>query len=117
MESDSPNICHEAVRAAGELEIKEALPRLFKFLESDDVNIRMAAAWSLSQIGGEGVRQRLEALYDEAEDEEEADFIDSALENLDFTEDVEIFELLEMDEDEEDKDYDLFDWEEEEDED
>jgi HEAT repeat protein len=94
--SDNPDILYEAVRAAGELEIKQAVPRLMELLEDEDVDLRMAAAWSLSQIGGEGVRDRLEELYDEAEDDDEADFIDSALDNLDFTEDVELFDLLEI---------------------
>ena len=104
--SDSPEVLSEAVRAAGELEIKKALPRLTRLLEADDADVRWAAIWSLSQIGGEGVRERLENLYEQTDDEDEADFIESALDNLDFTEDVQLFGLLDVsEEDEKDEDY------------
>jgi HEAT repeat protein len=72
-------------------------------LAVDDDDIRWAAIWSLSQIGGEGVRERLEELYDLTDDDEEADFIDSALENLDFTEDIPLFDLLEVEDEDEDE--------------
>ena len=101
LDSDNPEILLEAVRAAGELEISESVPRLIDLLEEDDYDLRMTAIWSLSQIGGEGVRARLEDLYDETDDEDEADFIDSALDNLDFTEDIALFDLLEVPEEDE----------------
>jgi len=106
--SDVPDVLVEAVRAAGELEIKQAVPRLMDLLASEDADVRWVAIWSLSQIGGEGVRERLEELYDETDDDEEVDYIDSALENLDFTEDIPLFDLLEVedeDEDEEEEEY------------
>jgi len=114
LDNDRSDVLFEAVRAAGELEIKQAVPRLIELLEEDDSDVRSAAIWSLSQIGGEGVRQRLEELYDETEDDVEADFIDDALDNLDFTEDVALFDLLDVDE--EDEGFEEFgDFEEEED--
>ncbi len=117
LENDAPEICYEAARAAGELEIKEAVPRLLNLLNSQDAEVRMAAIWSLSQIGGSGVRQRLEALYYETEDDDEADFIEQALDNLDFTEGSTFFTLMDVSdleemEEEEDEDY----WDEEDDE-
>jgi HEAT repeat protein len=102
--SDVPEVLVEAVRAAGELEIREAVPRLMDLLSVEDADVRWAAIWSLSQIGGEGVRERLETLYDETDDDEEADFIDSALENLDFTEDVSLFDLMDVEDEDEDED-------------
>ena len=108
MDSDVPDVLVEAVRAAGELEIKEVLPRLMALLEVEDEEIRWAAIWSLSQIGGEGVRERLEELYDLTDDEEEADFIDSALENLDFTEGLPLFDILEVPDEDDDEDEDLY---------
>jgi hypothetical protein len=42
-------------------------------------------------------------MYDETEDEEEIDLIEEALDNLAFTEEVEIFDLLDIEEDEEDE--------------
>ncbi len=103
LDSEVPDVLAEAVRAAGELEIKEALPRLMSLVETEDENVRWAAIWSLSQIGGEGVRERLEELYDLTDDDEEADFIDSALENLDFTEDTPLFDLLDVEDEDEEK--------------
>jgi len=104
--SDVPDVLVEAVRAAGELEIKGSVPRLMDLLAAEDADVRWAAIWSLSQIGGEGVRERLEELYDLTDDDEEADFIDSAMENLDFTEDIPLFDLLEVeDEDEDEEEY------------
>lgn len=100
LDHDIPEVCNEAVRAAGELEIKKAVPRLLQLLETDDDEIRMSSVWSLSQIGGEGVQEALETLYDETEDDDVAEFIDNALENLAFTEDVHLFSLMDIDEDE-----------------
>jgi len=98
LESDDPEVRMEAVRAAGELEAQEAVPRLIELLEDVDEDVRLAAIWSLSQIGGEGVRELLEEQYDEAEDEDEAQLIESALDNLDFTEDVQLFSLMDVSE-------------------
>jgi HEAT repeat protein len=108
LENDSTEIRYEAARAAGELELHDATDRLIELLDDSDTDIRMAAIWSLSQIGGEGVRDALEELYDETEDEEEADFIDQALENLLFTEDMEVFSLIEVPDEEDDEDLDDF---------
>ena len=96
LESDDLEMRYEAVRAAGELELKPAITVLVNLLDESDNDIRLAAIWSLSQIGGEGIQEVLEQLYDEAEDEEEAEFIDLALENLMFTEDMEAFSLFEI---------------------
>jgi len=108
LNSDVPDVLVEAVRAAGELEIKEAVPRLLALLAVEDADTRWAAIWSLSQIGGEGVREQLEELYDLTDDDEEADFIDSALENLDFTEDIPLFDLMDLEDEDEDEEEDLY---------
>ena len=114
LENDSNEIRYEAARAAGELELHESADRLIELLNDSESDVRLAAAWSLSQIGGEGVRDALEELYDETEDEEEADFIDQALENLLFTEDMEVFSLIDVpDDDIEEDDEDLGDIEDE----
>ena len=99
LDSDNPEVLLEAARAAGELEIRESVPKLMELVDLDDYDLRTTAIWSLSQIGGEGVRARLEELYEDADDDDEADFIDSALDNLDFTEDIALFDLLELSED------------------
>jgi len=97
---------YEAVRAAGELELAEAREPLFDMLEAgiEDEDIFQAAIWSLSKIGGQGVRGLIEASLENAEDEEEELFLEEALENLDFTEQVNSFDLMNFDEE------DVEDW-------
>jgi HEAT repeat protein len=95
-----PVVRAEAASAAGELEIKSSIPKLLELLEDVDSDVRMASIWSLSQIGGPGVRSALEALLEITEDDEEAHQIDNALENLDFTEEMNELALIEIPEDE-----------------
>ena len=92
----------EAIRAAGELELKSAHSRLLQILEEEPENddLWAAAVWSLSQIGGEEVRPTLEKLLDDSEDPDEIDFLEEALDNLSFTEDMGLFDMLEVDPDE-----------------
>lgn len=86
LESTWPQLRGEAARAAGELELHDATPTLLEMLDDPNVQARRIAIWSLSQLGGEGVREALQRLFDEAEDEAEAKYLDSALESLAFTE-------------------------------
>jgi HEAT repeat protein len=90
------------VQAAGELSIADARPILLNLLDDeDDDGITEAAIWSLSEIGGEDVRVYLENLLDQLgdEDEEQIEFLQDALDNLTFTEDLEKFDLLALDAD------------------
>ena len=90
-----------AVQAAGELSLQAARPILLKMLgEEEDATILSAVIWSLSQIGGEDVRTYLENLLDQLEDDEQIAFLEEALDNLAFTEDLERFDLLAFDPDE-----------------
>jgi HEAT repeat protein len=97
-----------AVQSAGELELKAARKVLLEMLEDEpDDDVFQAIIWSLSQIGGEDVRTYLEALLAEAEDEDQIEYLEEALANLSFTEDLEQFDLLAVDPDDdldEDKD-------------
>lgn len=102
LESDDDEIRFEAVRASGELEIKAAAPYLIELLDDPDREVRLAAIWSLSQIGGEDVSEALEGLYEHAEDDEEIELIDSAIDNLIFTEGMQEFALLDLPEDDDD---------------
>jgi HEAT repeat protein len=98
----SPSVRLEAVRAAGELEVSDAVPGLIELLQDESEDVRQAAIWSLSQIGGEGVSDALEELLeesDESEDSDLIDFIELALDNLVFTEDRSMFTLFDFDED------------------
>jgi len=107
LDHSDPEVQFEAVRAAGELEISAARPILFDMLDSglDDEETRMAAIWSLSQIGGEGVRDKLQTYLDESEDESEMDFIEEALDNLYLTDGFDKFVMFDFDlQDEDDLD-------------
>jgi HEAT repeat protein len=96
--NDDDRIRRAAVEAAGELSIKLARPILLKILaEEEEGDVASAAIWSLSQIGGEDVRIYLEHLLDQSEDDEQIDFLEDALDNLAFTEDLDRFDLLAFD--------------------
>jgi HEAT repeat protein len=89
-----------AVQSAGELSLQSARPILLKMLgEEDDSSVMSAVIWSLSQIGGEDVRTYLENILDQTEDEEQMAFLEEALDNLAFTEDLERFDLFSIDPD------------------
>lgn len=86
----------EAARAGGELELSEARPALFDLLQAEDGETRLAAAWALSQIGGQGVSAALQELLERTEDEDEMDLIENALENLAFTDEIGKLDLLDL---------------------
>src|SRR6266542_2690031 len=91
--SENDDIRRAAVQAAGELSLKSAGPLLLKMLgEEEDETVLSAIIWSLSQIGGEDVRTYLESLLDRLEDEDQIAFLEEALDNLAFTEDLERFD-------------------------
>ncbi len=94
-----PAVRAEAASAAGELEIKAAVPHLLELLQDADSDVRMASIWALSQVGGEGVRLTLENMLETTDDDDEANQIGTALENLDFTEEMKDLALLEIPED------------------
>ena len=99
--NEDDRIRKAAVQAAGELSLKSARPLLLKMLgEEEEDTVLSAVIWSLSQIGGEDVRTYLENLLDQVEDEDQIAFLEEALDNLAFTEDLERFDLLSFDPDE-----------------
>lgn len=73
----------EAIRAAGELEINQAKNKLLALIDQEaDDEIHFAIIWSLSQIGGDEVREKLEELLENSTSEDEIDLLEKALENL-----------------------------------
>lgn len=92
------NVQLEAVRAAGELQIDNTRRILLDLLEEEaqDSEVRFAVFWSLSQLGGEEVRETLEKILEEADDDEEIDMLEKALDNLSFTEDVDPFSMFDF---------------------
>lgn len=101
MLDDDPRIRFAAVEAAGELNIEEAGPILIKMLEDEeeDDDVVAAAIWSLSQIGGDDARIYLLNLIENTEEEELVEFLEDALENLDFNTELNKFDLLSLDDD------------------
>jgi HEAT repeat protein len=87
-----------AVQASGELVAKKAVEHLIECLQDPDDEVRMAAVWSLSEIGGPEAREAIEIMLEETEDEDEIDMIEDALENLEFSDMVEEFSILDLDE-------------------
>jgi HEAT repeat protein len=90
----------EAIRAAGELELSTARNILLDLLpDEEDLEVRKEIVWALSKIGGEGVRARLVELLEGEPDDEEEEFLEEALDNLAFTEDMARFNLFDFDAD------------------
>jgi HEAT repeat protein len=87
-----------AVQAAGELSAAKAVEHLLESLQDPDDDIRLAAVWALSEIGGPEARDAIEIMLEETDDEEEIDMIEDALENLEFSDMVNDFTLLDLDE-------------------
>jgi HEAT repeat protein len=108
--SENRRVRLASVQAAGELGLAQARPLLLRLLEDEyDDAVAGAAIWSLSQIGGEDVRLYLQNLLDTVEDDEQAAFLEEALDNLAFTEDLASFDLLAIDADDELDEIDLDD--------
>jgi HEAT repeat protein len=101
-----------AIEAAGLLAIQDAVPFLIQILddEEEEEDAVVASIWSLSQIGGDEARTYLVGLADQTDDEELSDFLEEAIENLDFIEDLNKFDLFSLD----DEDDEAFEEEEDE---
>jgi HEAT repeat protein len=95
-----PEVQLEAIRSAGGLSLPEARKILISMLsryDELDGELQETIIWSLSQIGGEKVFETLEKMLELAEgDEEREDFVQDAIDNLEFTESMDDFELFEV---------------------
>jgi HEAT repeat protein len=110
---EDPRIRSAAVQSAGELNITAAAPILLQMLEDfedEDQAVVTAAIWSLSQIGGEDARIYILNLIENTEGEDMMEFLEEALENLDFNEELDKFDLLALDEDDLEDLNELDDW-------
>jgi HEAT repeat protein len=96
---DSDAIRLEAVQASGLLGAQQAATHLLHLIDDPEEEIKFAAIWALSEIGGLDARAALEALAKNAEDEDEIELISEALENLNFTEMAIDFDLFDLSED------------------
>lgn len=108
-ELDNPNteIRFEAVRACGELELREAMPRLVSLVEEEpDVEVQQMAIWSMGRIGGPLAREALEQYLD-SDIEAVALAAEEALDELNLFDGS--FDLFDFSEDDFDDFYDLDD--------
>ncbi|MDD5371533.1 MAG: HEAT repeat domain-containing protein [Anaerolineaceae bacterium] len=101
---DLSPIREEAARAAGELELRDARADLLRMAREDEEEVQIAAIWSLSQIGGDEVRETLEELLEAAEDDEKGEIIENALDNLTINEGMGLFDNLDIGDIDEDND-------------
>lgn len=74
--SEDPEIRFEAARAAGELELREAVAALTLLGRDSDPEIREIAIWSLGEIGGEDAMRVLRTLLREAERARDANLVE-----------------------------------------
>ena len=110
LQNQNVDIQVEAVRAAGELELQIAREEILELFDDEglDLDVFLAAIWSLSQIGGAGVQEKLDRSADDPDtDDETVELIDSAIENLVFNNSLVDFDLLDI-EPETDEENDLW---------
>jgi HEAT repeat protein len=99
LDSTDGEVIFEAVHAAGELELEDARDILMEKLDEtlEDQELRYAIIWSLSQIGGESVKKKLEELLEKSPDDDEVEWIEKALDNLELGGQMNGLELMEFD--------------------
>ena len=94
----APEIRVEAVQAAGELAMRDATQEIVELLEDVHDDVRLAAIWSLGQIGGPQAADALDELIGSARTARESELIESAIQNLTFFEGTRDLLLLDFDE-------------------
>jgi HEAT repeat protein len=52
LNSERPEMRYEAAHSAGEMVLKEAVPRLVDLIDDEDTEVRLMSIWALGQIGG-----------------------------------------------------------------
>ncbi len=79
IDSEVPEMRYEAVRAAGQLELKEAIPHLARLIdETEDIEILEIAIWALGEIGGEKAQKLLTRIMARAEAEGNEEILQAA---------------------------------------
>lgn len=82
LDSADAEMRYEAARAAGELELQEAIPHLSRLAFDDDVEIKDVAIWSLGEIGGREATRVLNLLANDARARDDLDLLNSIEEAL-----------------------------------
>jgi HEAT repeat protein len=90
---------YEAARACGELELAGAVPKLSQMTADLDLEVKLAAVWSLGQIGGPEARRVLDICV-EMGDEALREAAQDALSEIDYMEENLDLVLYDYDSDE-----------------
>ncbi|MCY4064545.1 MAG: HEAT repeat domain-containing protein [Chloroflexi bacterium] len=85
LESADGECVYEAIRACGQIQLKEATRRVGEFTQSDDQEIQMIAIWSLGEIGGRQAIEILSSLDENVTDDDTKAAIDEALDAAGFS--------------------------------
>ena len=96
LHSPSPALRLEAVRAAGELELRDSVLEVIELVEDVDEDVRRAAIWSLGQVGGARARDALQQLAPRAEGQDEITLLEDTLDNLAFVDGTRDLDLLDL---------------------
>jgi HEAT repeat protein len=91
LHNPSPDLRAQAAAAAGHIELRESLPELVDLLDDVSSEVRLASIWALGQLGGSGATDALTALLETAEDSDEIDLANEALDHaifIDSTRDI-----------------------------
>lgn len=75
--SADPEMRYEATRAAGELELRNAVPQLAQVARDGDREIREMAIWSLGEIGGADVMRLLQKFARDAEQDDDDELLEA----------------------------------------
>ncbi len=96
LDDDNQQVRIQAIHAAGELSLDHARQRLVRILNQEKhfSEVRHEAIWALSQIGGDEMEAFFERLLDSAEEDEEIQWLEDALDALSFTNASSDFDLL-----------------------
>lgn len=102
---DSPleDLRIEAIRAAGELELQDAISELYANTKDGLKEIRMASAWSLSNYSDKNIQNTLQDMLENVEDEEEQALIEDAIDNHLVSSEMMSLDFLEFDGTDDDK--------------
>jgi HEAT repeat protein len=102
LKSRSARMRAVAAHAAGELSLREAVPVLVELLEDPEPDVRREAIGALGEIGGASARRALTAHQNRAEEDDELELLEEALENAEFQESLGDLTMLDQDADEDD---------------
>lgn len=85
LESADGECVYEAIRACGQIQLKDATRRVGEFTLSEDQEIQMIAIWSLGEIGGRQAFEILSSLEETVTDDDTRAVIDEALDTASFS--------------------------------